>query len=92
VNPKEKEKSDELGEQHQHRLPGGAGKCAERLGKCREDFTPDAVKWADALRIAAFGFAGGGAACRALVQKLRDSTELKDWVARFPTLAISAQW
>jgi hypothetical protein len=35
---------------------------------------PDAVKWADALRIAAFGFAGGGAACRALVQKLRDST------------------
>jgi hypothetical protein len=44
VNPKEKEKSDELGEQHQHRLPGGAGKRAERLGKCREDFTPDAVR------------------------------------------------
>lgn len=38
------------------------------------------------------GFAGGGAACRALVQKLRGSTELKDWVARFPTLEISAQW
>ncbi len=43
---------------NQHRRPGGAGNRAERLGKCREDFTPDAVKWADALRIAALS---GGA-------------------------------
>jgi hypothetical protein len=31
--------------------------------ECREYFTPDAVRWADALRVAAFGGAEDGAEC-----------------------------